>query len=57
MLGSVLLKLLPIALIVYLIIRRGFAADTSGVIGRLLTLTIAAGYSTFVAAVMAFRMA
>ncbi len=41
MLLSVILTLLPIVLIVFLMIRKNFAADTSGVIGCLFTLVIA----------------
>ncbi len=44
MLGLVFLTLLPIALIVYLMIGRRFAADTSGVIGWLLTVVIAVAF-------------
>ena len=41
---SVALTLLPIVLIVFLMVNRRFAADTSGVIGWLATLLIAITY-------------
>jgi lactate permease len=41
MLIPVMMTLLPIALIVFLMIRKGYAADASGLIGWLLTLIIA----------------
>ena len=41
MMLSVALTLLPIAVIVFLMIRKELAADISGIIGWLLTLVIA----------------
>ena len=41
MILSVTMTLLPIVLIVFLMIKKGYAADTSGMTGWLLTLVIA----------------